>query len=106
LRDVLRRAGIRAASDLIPVCGKHQDALIGTLGRSVKSERGRLENALEVLVASGTTTTDHTAHSARPLPSAPSRARRHPLSKQNRVCGFAGADVTGPRLSVMELIYG
>lgn len=52
LRDALRRAGIRTASDLVTVYGKHPDALIATLGRSVKWENGQLKNAVEVLVAS------------------------------------------------------
>jgi hypothetical protein len=52
LCDALRRAGIRTASDLVTVYGEHEDQLIGTLGRSMKWERGQLENAVEVLVAS------------------------------------------------------
>jgi hypothetical protein len=52
LRNALRQAGIRTASDLVTVDSKHPDALIGTLSRSVKWEKDQLENALEVLVAS------------------------------------------------------
>jgi hypothetical protein len=52
LRNALRQAGIRTASDLVTVDDEHQDALIGTLSRSTKWEKAQLEQALEVLVAS------------------------------------------------------
>jgi hypothetical protein len=52
LRNALRQAGIRTASDLVTVDDEHQDALIGTLSRSMKWEKDQLEKALEVLVAS------------------------------------------------------
>ena len=43
LHDALRGAGIRTASDLVTVHGEHRDALLGTLGHSVKWENGQLE---------------------------------------------------------------
>ncbi len=52
MRDALRRAGIRTASDLVTIYDKHLDALTGTLARNVKWENDQLENTLEVLVAS------------------------------------------------------
>jgi hypothetical protein len=52
LRDALRQAGIRTASDLVTVYATHRKALIGTLGRSVAWEDGQIENAVEVLEAS------------------------------------------------------
>jgi hypothetical protein len=53
LRNALRRAGIRTASDLVTVYTTHPNALIDTLGRSLKWEKERLlENTLKVLVAS------------------------------------------------------
>ena len=53
MRDALRRAGIRTASDLVTVYDTHQGALIGTLGHSSTWKEGQLlENTLEVLVAS------------------------------------------------------
>ena len=52
LHNALRRAGIRTASDLVTVDGKHRAALISTLVRSMNAEKGELEKVLEVLVAS------------------------------------------------------
>jgi len=52
LRNALRRAGIRTASDLVTVYDTHQGALLSTLGRNSTWKEGQLENRLEVLVAS------------------------------------------------------
>ena len=52
LHSALRRAGIRTASDLVTVDGKHRGALISTLGRSMNAEEDELAKVLEVLVAS------------------------------------------------------
>ena len=52
LRNALRRAGIRTASDLVTVYDRHQGALLSTLGRNSTWKEGQLENRLEVLVAS------------------------------------------------------
>ena len=52
LRNALRRAGIRTASDLVTVYDTHQGALLSTLGRNTTWKEGQLENRLEVLVAS------------------------------------------------------
>jgi len=52
LHNALRRAGIRTASDLVTVDGKHRGALISTLVRSMNAEKSELEKVLEVLVAS------------------------------------------------------
>jgi len=52
LRNALRRAGIRTASDLVTVYDTHQGALLSTLGRNSTWKEGQIENRLEVLVAS------------------------------------------------------
>ena len=52
LHSALRRAGIRTASDLVTVDGKHRGALISMLGRSMNAEEDELAKVLEVLVAS------------------------------------------------------
>jgi hypothetical protein len=41
--NALRRAGIRTASDLVTVDGKHRGALISTLVRSMNAEKSELE---------------------------------------------------------------